>query len=180
MSPLPEAGLTADAGPAQQWMPFPGLAPATVSASSAYLASVTDPNPGPDEGPADPFPAAPQPRMAPYAKTAPGGLAVPDPESAPDFGSGDFPALPRRTRQASLAPQLREASHPTRRLSSPPASSGDADAARSAEHARSLISSVQQGWRSGRAAAEQADDQTCDGPADPAADGQPGPGGSRS
>jgi signal transduction histidine kinase len=160
MNPLPEAGLAADAGPAQQWMPFPGLAPASVSASSAYLASVTDPNPGPDEGPADPFPAAPEP--------------------APDFGSGDFPALPRRTRQASLAPQLREASHPTRRLSSPPVSSGDADAARSAEHARSLISSVQQGWRSGRAAAEQADDQAYDGPADPAADGQPGPGGSRS
>jgi signal transduction histidine kinase len=160
MNPLPEAGLAADAGPAQQWMPFPGLAPASVSASSAYLASVTDPNPGPDEGPADPFPAAPEP--------------------APDFGSGDFPALPRRTRQASLAPQLREASHPTRRLSSPPVSSGDADAARSAEHARSLISSVQQGWRSGRAAAEQADDQAYDGPADRAADGQPGPGGSRS
>jgi hypothetical protein len=182
MSPPPQASPAADAAPAQQWMPFPGLAPAAVSASSAYLASVADPDPGPDPGPADRFSTAP--RLAPYAGTAPGvasgGLTDPDPESAPDFGGGDFPALPRRTRQASLAPQLREASHPTRRLGPPAVHGDDADAARSAEHARSLISSVQQGWRSGRAAAEQADDQTYDGPGDPAADGPPAPGGSRS
>jgi signal transduction histidine kinase len=186
MSPPSQASLAADGAPAQQWMPFPGLAPAAVSASSAYLASVADPDPDPGPepgpGPADRFPAAP--RLAPYAGTAPGvasgGFTDPDPESAPDFGGGDFPALPRRTRQASLAPQLREASRPTRRLGPPAVDGDDPDAARSAEHARSLISSVQQGWRSGRAAAEQADDQAYDGPGDPAADGPPGPGGSRS
>ena len=79
--------------------------------------------------------------------------------------------LPRRTRQASLAPQLREAppvregvrvaAQPGRRSAGPtppgvPAEPvGPATGERSAEQARSLISSVQRGWRSGRAAAEQ-------------------------
>jgi hypothetical protein len=186
MSPLPEASPAADAAPAQQWMPFPDLAPATVSASSAYLASVAgpDPDPGPDQAPDGRFSTAPHPRLAPYAGIAPAvassGPADPDPEPAPDFRDGDFNALPRRTRQASLAPQLREASHPTGRPALPPVPGDDPDAARSAEHARSLMSSVQRGWRSGRAAAEQADDQTYHGPGDPAGGGQPGSDGSRS
>jgi signal transduction histidine kinase len=81
--------------------------------------------------------------------------------------------LPRRTRQASLAPQLREApparegvrvaAQPGRRSAGrtppgvPAEPVGPATGERSAEQARSLISSVQRGWRSGRAAAEQPD-----------------------
>ena len=57
--------------------------------------------------------------------------------------------LPRRLRQANLAPQLRDAP--------PAASSGGQHEARSAEQVRALISSIQQGWRSGRAAADRAD-----------------------
>jgi signal transduction histidine kinase len=71
-------------------------------------------------------------------------LASPDgPESA-DPGAGLD--LPRRLRQASLAPQLRDA---------PPASNGHLEE-RSAEQVRALISSIQQGWRSGRAATDRA------------------------
>jgi hypothetical protein len=97
--------------------------------------------------------------------TAPAPAPVTAPAAAP---AGD---LPRRTRQASLAPQLREAppvregvrvaAQPGRRSAGPtppgvPAeSAGPATGERSAEQARSLISSVQRGWRSGRAAAEQ-------------------------
>ncbi len=58
--------------------------------------------------------------------------------------------LPRRLRQASLAPQLRDAP--------PTASGGGRHEVRSAEQVRALISSIQQGWRSGRAAADEDDD----------------------
>ena len=71
--------------------------------------------------------------------------------------NGELPAitgndlgLPRRLRQASLAPQLRDAP--------PTASGGGRHEVRSAEQVRALISSIQQGWRSGRAAADEDDD----------------------
>jgi signal transduction histidine kinase len=59
--------------------------------------------------------------------------------------------LPRRLRQASLAPQLRETPPAGR-----PGSNGYQEG-RSAEEVRAMISSIQRGWRSGRAAADQAD-----------------------
>jgi hypothetical protein len=62
--------------------------------------------------------------------------------------------LPRRLRQASLAPQLRDAP--------PPAPGGGRHEVRSAEEVRALISSIQQGWRSGRAAAGEPDDDAPD------------------
>jgi signal transduction histidine kinase len=75
--------------------------------------------------------------------------AGPDGQSPAAMGlSGD---LPRRTRQASLAPQLRD---------TPPAGragSNGLHGERSAEEVRALISSIQQGWRSGRAVADRAD-----------------------
>jgi hypothetical protein len=63
-------------------------------------------------------------------------------------------ALPRRLRQANLAPQLRD--------SPSAASNGGQHEARSAEQVRALISSIQQGWRSGRAAADRPDAGTPD------------------
>ena len=94
--------------------------------------------------------------------------------SAADDEGGSHQGLPRRTRQASLAPQLREApparpgiqvAAQARRspLASPPGA--DRPASRSAEQARSLMSSVQRGWRSGRAAAQRSADQAGDPPA---------------
>jgi hypothetical protein len=82
------------------------------------------------------------------------GAAAPPAAPGPDTG------LPRRPRQASLAPQLREPGSPA----------GDGQPqARSADQARTLFSSIQQGWRNGRAAAGQPDGSPGESP-----DGGPG------
>jgi hypothetical protein len=75
--------------------------------------------------------------------------------------------LPRRQRQANLAPQLRDAPP-----AGPPGAGGYHDG-RSAEEVRAMISSIQRGWRSGRAAADQADGDI------PGPGGAPGPGNGR-
>jgi hypothetical protein len=92
-------------------------------------------------------------------------------------GEGDsHQGLPRRTRQASLAPQLREApparpgiqvAAQARRapLAAPP-TGADRPEGRSADQARSLMSSVQRGWRSGRTAARRSADRAADPPVD--------------
>jgi hypothetical protein len=51
--------------------------------------------------------------------------------------------LPRRSRQTHMAPQLRTST-----------AKGGQHRARSADQARSLISAMQEGWRSGRLQAE--------------------------
>ncbi|MEU9024140.1 nitrate- and nitrite sensing domain-containing protein [Actinomadura sp. NPDC048394] len=62
--------------------------------------------------------------------------------------AGTHAGLPRRVRQENLAPQLRKEPPPL----PPPVGGGAADGvARSPEEARSLMASVQQGWRRGRA-----------------------------
>ncbi|WP_433477621.1 sensor histidine kinase [Spirillospora sp. CA-142024] len=61
--------------------------------------------------------------------------------------AGTYAGLPRRVRQKNLAPQLRS-------TPPPPPRAGGATAggiARSPEEARSLMASIQQGWRRGRA-----------------------------
>jgi signal transduction histidine kinase len=62
------------------------------------------------------------------------------PPAFPPNGATTDQGLPRRSRQAHIAPQLR----------STPAKGGGQHRARSADQARSLISAMQQGWRSGR------------------------------
>ena len=91
----------------------------------------------------------------------PGETIASDQETISPNGQGQLPAitdndlgLPRRLRQASLAPQLRDAP--------PTATGGGRHEVRSAEQVRALISSIQQGWRSGRAAADKADDDAPD------------------
>ncbi|GAA2122571.1 nitrate- and nitrite sensing domain-containing protein [Actinomadura napierensis] len=62
--------------------------------------------------------------------------------------AGTHAGLPRRVRQENLAPQLRKEPPPL----PPPVGGGTAGGiARSPEEARSLMASVQQGWRRGRA-----------------------------
>ncbi|WP_165950301.1 hypothetical protein, partial [Actinomadura sp. GC306] len=62
--------------------------------------------------------------------------------------AGTHAGLPRRVRQESLAPQLRKRPPPP-----PPRVGGGVSGsiARSPEEARSLMASIQQGWRRGRA-----------------------------
>ncbi|MBV9794000.1 MAG: nitrate- and nitrite sensing domain-containing protein [Actinobacteria bacterium] len=174
MSPTQEnrpalAASPAAGPPAARWAPFPDLTPARTT-SAVDVAR----------------PPAPAPSMTP--RSAPG---APDEElgSGEDAGSGTYAGLPRRNRQANLAPELRESSRGDRRQQAnghTPGPGDEPDGGRSAEQARSLISSIQQGWRSGRAAAEQADDPDGGRPGDPPADGRPesnghyGPRGSQS
>ena len=73
-----------------------------------------------------------------------------DPLSNGDPDLDEVDSLPRRVRQASLAPQLREAS-----AHSTPAADSDVAAAaqalgRSPEEARSTITAIQRGWERGR------------------------------
>jgi signal transduction histidine kinase len=64
-----------------------------------------------------------------------------------DFGSSDFGevGLPRRVRQASLAPQLRDTA-----AEQAPAQAADDFWTRSPEETRSTVTAIQQGWERGR------------------------------
>ncbi len=128
--------------------------------------------------PGDPFPA-PQAPLSPaeppspqaqasYSEAGPAmppaGVSDPSAETAlPPAGS--FPnengaqaqqdemykGLPKRVRQASLAPQLRERTTPG---STPSAASGDTVVNRSPDGIRNALSAMQRGWQQGRAANE--------------------------
>ncbi|HEY0716389.1 MAG TPA: sensor histidine kinase [Streptosporangiaceae bacterium] len=98
----------------------------------------------------------PPPERVPEPRDGPGSGYGPGSGNGPGDAPGPPSGLPRRQRQANLAPQLREAPPPRRgpRVAvQASALSDDQIAAQSAERARSLISSVQQGWRSGRTSA---------------------------
>jgi signal transduction histidine kinase len=60
--------------------------------------------------------------------------------------SGSRPALPRRVRQANLAPQLRDEAEPV---------TDAASSERSPEELRTMLSSIQKGWLRGRSEADQ-------------------------
>ena len=127
---------------------------ASTTAASTTAASTTGGNgfsgfPGPgDEG-----------GWPPAGSLAQGDAAQIDDQEDTDFAEED--SLPRRVRQASLAPQLRENTPPGR-----PASNGDAAAApgivaeRSPEEARSTITAIQQGWERGRSLFDPPDKTT--------------------
>ncbi|WP_330345804.1 nitrate- and nitrite sensing domain-containing protein [Streptomyces longwoodensis] len=95
-------------------------------------------------------PAAPDRRDAPPA----GQPSGPDDTTAgpPAHGPGSAPGgLPRRVRQANLAPQLREG--PARRTADRPEL-----ADRDADEVRSRMASLQRGWQRGRAENAEGDD----------------------
>ncbi|QIS04499.1 HAMP domain-containing protein [Nocardia brasiliensis] len=96
--------------------------------------------------------AAPQPAAGAVATLALEPTAPPRPGNAAPAPNGDTrPALPRRNRQANLAPPLTE-SAPT-----PPAA--PVPQARSAEQARDLMSAIENGTRQGRRSAIIPDEQ---------------------
>ena len=109
-------------------------------------------------------PEPPDKAATPLVPRAPWETAGPD--SRPPAVAGVHRGLPRRVRQANLAPQLRD----------DPAAGGPGGArnAGSAERARALIASIQQGWRNGRGDAGRGDASRADasrGDASRAADG---------
>ncbi|MGH3070228.1 MAG: sensor histidine kinase, partial [Streptosporangiaceae bacterium] len=104
--------------------------------------------------------------------------AYPDPDQdAGEFADAD--SLPRRVRQASLAPQLRENTmygHPA--ANGDPATAPETVAERSPEDARSTIRAMQQGWERGRSLFDppETSTDTMTGPQPPAEPSPPEPG----
>jgi signal transduction histidine kinase len=100
----------------------------------------------------------------------------------PDQGAGDFAdadSLPRRVRQASLAPQLREnTTHGRPATNGDPATAPETAAERSPEEARSTITAIQQGWERGRSLFDppEKSTDTMTGPQSPAEPSPPEPG----
>ena len=137
----PPAGAGPLPGPGSRPDPDPGLAPVPGSAPyppATPMTPVASPPPG--RVPALPWELSGQTGPLPVV---PGG---PEPTS-PAAGSGDVEGLPRRIRQASLAPQLR-ADPPPRRVTV--ASSGPSSERTPAE-IRQAMSALQRGWQEGRA-----------------------------
>jgi signal transduction histidine kinase len=185
-APFPGAG---PASYVDQPAPFPGWTlhnppgpaggraasgPGAPAGQATPMTPVASPRPGPASGP---------PWELSRETTAPGGSAAgPEgPGTAEPGGNGDIKGLPRRVRQASLAPQLRDNPPPRRTtvastgLPGGPAGSRGSASARGPSPAeiRQTMSALQRGWQEGRSQrmAEQAP-----GPSGPS--GPPGPSGS--
>jgi hypothetical protein len=89
----------------------------------------------------------PQPRFAPEPPAPVAPEAVDEhPDGIPTDGGDDYKGLPRRVRQANLAPQLRDAAA----SSQAETPSGDTVANRSPDDIRSALSAMQRGWQQGR------------------------------
>jgi signal transduction histidine kinase len=79
--------------------------------------------------------------QGPAAPAAPSAPAYEEPSASPLGGGDGKPSLPRRVRQANLAPQLRDEVEPV---------SDTASGERSPEELRTMLSSIQKGWLRGR------------------------------
>ena len=137
----PPAGAGPLPGPGSRPYPDPGLAPVPGSAPyppATPMTPVASPPPG----------RVPAPLWELSGQTGPLPVVPGGPEpTSPAAGSGDVEGLPRRIRQASLAPQLR-AGPPPRRVTV--ASSGPSSERTPAE-IRQAMSALQRGWQEGRA-----------------------------
>jgi hypothetical protein len=111
--------------------------------------------------------AAPRPAATPHpARPAaaprpaePAAAGAQDPAvSGPQPGAGTYRGLPRRVRQASLNPHLRQPPTAPDRAAAPGRPAPAAD--RSPEEARRLVSSLQRGWQRGREAEPAASQAT--------------------
>ena len=165
---MPYSIIVRAAEPAQAGA-SPGPAPARAG-TGAFLAGPADPAPNPRRTslfgvtgrqqpgsvtpPAGPDPGLPggQPSWTPPAPAAPGGPAA-GPPLAPELPrrdpapAGTHRGLPRRVRQAHLAPQLRGSAGNGPLAAARPAAD---TTGRSPEENRDLMSALQQGWQRGR------------------------------
>jgi hypothetical protein len=155
--------------------PFPASDPASPPAGT-YRPYTQDETAFPPPGDPYPAPQAPLPPAEPaypqaqpsYSEAEPAmptaGVSNPSAETAlPPAGSfpnengaqaqqdETYKGLPKRIRQASLAPQLRDRTTPS---STPSAASGDNVVNRSPDDIRNALSAMQRGWQRGRAANE--------------------------
>jgi signal transduction histidine kinase len=95
---------------------------------------------------AGPLPSDQRRSLFEPADDAPAGPAPEEPTASAPEDDKDRPALPRRVRQANLAPQLRDEAEPV---------SETASDERSPEELRTMLSSIQKGWLRGRSDAEE-------------------------
>jgi len=181
---------------ADQPAPFPGWTGRSVAGGPVTPAAPAGPGaavPAGPGGPADPMgPAGPAGTMTPMTPVAsprpPGRSSGPPWELSRQTGplpaipahddqrgaadglgpDGDVKGLPRRVRQANLAPQLRD--NPPRRRTSAAPSPAPAGGPTPAE-IRQTMSALQRGWQEGRSQRI-----TAPGPGDPSADPVPSPG----
>ncbi len=99
-----------------------------------------------------PGPETAAPDRGPVRGGAPNGFGA-GPVAGPGGGPGDDTALPRRIRQASLAPQLRTTAAASRPGAPGPAGVPQAASASLADM-RSTLSAMQRGWQQGRSAVQ--------------------------
>ncbi|GAA2601419.1 nitrate- and nitrite sensing domain-containing protein [Actinomadura fulvescens] len=154
LNPSPYGGTTAIV-----LLPHELVVPAEHMAAAMASAPEPAPEPAPEQTPPPPPPAPVRSVGNPWFDDA-SELPQHSPSSAP--GDVETPAnggassthagLPRRVRQENLAPQLRE-----ERPAAPELAAGPV--ARSPEEARSLMASMQQGWRRGRASDLDGEDE---------------------
>jgi signal transduction histidine kinase len=173
--PLPQRRPGDAPPPAQQpvWQTQPPVMPQAPQPPAAPRAPHAPQSPWPPRNPAGPAPgsAGGQHGDQSFAGSSFGGPSFGDPiigrrpyvpgASRPEPPSarpgeagaagGPKPELPRRIRQANLAPQLRDERIPD---SLDPGEGGDD---RSPEELRTMLSSIQKGWLRGRSAAEGTD-----------------------
>ncbi|MEU8764842.1 nitrate- and nitrite sensing domain-containing protein [Streptomyces sp. NPDC048659] len=122
--------------------PAPGT---PVDGDTMELARVPQPVPPHGTGPT----LVPVPQEVP--REAPREARREAQREAPREGPAPFGGLPRRVRQASLAPQLREGAGRAEDQPGAAASADDTDAfERDAEEVRSRMASMQRGWQRGR------------------------------
>ncbi len=157
-SPGPHSGAGSAPHPGQP-APFPGWTGGSVAGGSPGSGTVSPTAPsGPDPRPA-PMTRVASPRAGEASgppwelpgqtgplPVVPGG-ADPGPQATGEGADRDVNGLPRRVRQASLAPQLR--ADPPHRLTSAAARPGPATGPTPAE-IRQTMSALQRGWQEGR------------------------------
>ncbi|QHY94335.1 Nitrate and nitrite sensing [Streptomyces sp. S4.7] len=126
-----------------------GAHPATEPTPDAPTPAAPAPAPSPareqSSGPAPAFTPAPAPASRLVPPTPEGAAAV-----TPDENGSAAPlgGLPRRVRQASLAPQLKDAVRED--VETPQADVPERDYERDAEEVRNRMASLQRGWQRGR------------------------------
>jgi hypothetical protein len=102
-------------------------------------------------------PRAAKPSAPPWELSRQTGPLPVVPDADPGPPRADVKGLPRRVRQASLAPQLR--ANPPQRATSAAASAGPASGPTPAE-IRQTMSALQRGWQEGRKDTEPAADES--------------------
>ena len=164
----PEPGRRGDSLGTLDRAPAPsgtsGLMTAEPSRSGAWSVEPAAPAESDATSPGFGYPAAPERSPSAYTAASPAagllgsGVTGTEPETAspgrdglePDGDPGDAELLPRRIRQASIAPQLRD---DTQAAPVSPALDTEADEAgegRSPDEIRATMSAIQQGWQKGR------------------------------